>query len=211
MIICGYHPEAAVPLPFIDGALNHCGISPTALLPFDGTIMFCRHVVFPARDTGANPTKVAELRRRARVDEQAKGSARLYITRPGAGRRRLLNDAVIAARLAKRGFTAVDPGTLSFQQQVGLFNTAKVVVGAHGAALTNAVFMPPGGALVELTHTARVVWTFHEVACANRLAYACVIGDRSGESESALFADFKVDPETVDAAVDAALKAVARD
>jgi capsular polysaccharide biosynthesis protein len=169
--------------------------------------MLCRHVVFPARDTGANPAKIAELRHRVGADRRPRGRARLFITRPTAGRRRLLNESRIAARLEKRGFVALDPGTLSFDQQVAAFSDAALVVGAHGAALTNAAFMAPGGGVVELTHTARVVWTFHEVACASGLAYACVIGARASETDNPLFVDFSVDPDAVDAAVDAALQA----
>ena len=170
--------------------------------------MLCRHVVFPARDTGANPAKIAELRGRFGLDDKRTGTARLYLTRPNAGRRRLLNDTEIATRLAKRGFVAIDPGALSFQQQVAAFADAAVIVGPHGAALTNGAFMPPGGALVELTHSARVVWTFHEIAAASRLSFACVIGTRASETKNPLFADFRVDLDAVDAAVDAALKAV---
>ena len=208
LVVSGYHPEAAKALPFIDAAQSLAGLAAGELIPYDGTIMLCRHVVFPARDTGANPAKIAELRRRFGLDDKRTGTKRLYITRPNAGRRRLVNDAEIAARLAKQGFVAIDPGALSFQQQVAAFAEAAVIVGPHGAALTNGAFMPPGGALVELTHSARVVWTFHEIAAASRLSFACVIGSRTSESENALFADFRVDADAVDAAVDAALKAV---
>jgi capsular polysaccharide biosynthesis protein len=208
MIVSGYHPDAAKALPFVAAAQSLAGLAAGELVPFDGTIMLCRHVVFPARDTGANPTKIAELRRRFGLGDKRTGTSRLYITRPNAGRRRLVNDAEIAARLTKRGFVALDPGAWSFQEQVAAFGDAAVIVGPHGAALTNAAFMPPGGALVELTHTARVVWTYHEVAAAAGLSFACVVGSRVSETDNALFADFRVDPDAVDAAVDAALEAV---
>lgn len=208
MVISGYHPEAAKALPYISAVLTRVGVSDAMQVSFDGTLMLCRHVVFPARDTGANPAKVRELRRRVGLSDKGRGSRRLYITRPGAGRRRLVNDAAIAARLAKRGFECIDPGTLPFAQQIDLFAEAQVIVGPHGAALTNAIFMPRGGALVELTHSGRVVWTFHEVACAAQLAYACVVGTRANEGEAPLFADFRVEEDAVDAAVDAVLKAV---
>jgi enolase len=68
--------------------------------------------------------------------------------------------------------------------------------------------MAPGGAVVELTHTARVVWTFHEVAGASGLSYACVIGDRVNETDDALFADFTVDIDAVEAAALAAIGTV---
>ena len=208
MVIAGYDDEAAKALPFMAQSLARSGIGNDQLAPFDGTLMFCPHVMFPARDTGANPAKVAELRRLFGLTDRPRGTAKLYITRPGAQRRRLVNDADIAQRLTRLGFTAVDPGALSFDQQVELFAGAAVIVGPHGAALTNAAFMSPGGAVVELTHEARVVWTFHEVAGAAGLSYACVIGDRTDKTANALFADFAVDADEVEAATRAAVKVV---
>ena len=208
MIITGYDEESAKALPFMAQSLARAAIGTQMLMPFDGTLMFCPHVLFPARDTGANPAKIAELRRLLGVSGRARGTAKLYITRPGAQRRRLVNDAEIAQRLARLGFTPVDPGALSFDQQVELFAGAAVIVGPHGAALTNAAFMSPGGAVVELTHEARVVWTFHEVAGAAGLSYACVIGDRTDPAANALFADFVVNADEVEAATRAALQAV---
>jgi capsular polysaccharide biosynthesis protein len=48
------------------------------------------------------------------------------------------------------GFTVVEPGLLPFEQQVQLFARARVVVGAHGAGLTNTLWSPPGIDVIEL-------------------------------------------------------------
>jgi len=208
MIISGYTTEAAKALPFMAQGLAAAGINESALYPYDGTMMFCRHVVFPARDTGANPVKVAELRRRFGLEGRARGRDRLLIVRTNAPRRRLTNNDALAAMLKGHGFRTIDPGGLSFAEQVETFAQAEIVVGPHGAALTNTAFMSPGGAVVELTHTGRVVWTFHEVASANRLAFGCVVGDMTNAEENPLFADFSVDVDAVDAAVRAAIAAV---
>jgi hypothetical protein len=208
MVLTGYTVEAAAALPFMAQSIAAAGIGAAALFPYDGTMMFCRHVVFPARDTGANPAKIAQLRRSLGLDGRRRGRERLFITRANAQRRRVVNEADVTACLHSHGFRAVDPGTLSFRQQVELFADAAVVVGPHGAGLTNAAFMAPGGAVVELTHTGRAVWTFHEVACASGHAYACVVGDMTSGDDQPIFADFKVDVDAVDAAVRAALRAV---
>ena len=39
---------------------------------------------------------------------------------------------------------------MSFAEQVKTFRAAKLVVAPHGAAITNLLFAPPGGTLVEL-------------------------------------------------------------
>jgi capsular polysaccharide biosynthesis protein len=103
----------------------------------------------------------------------------------------------------------MDPGAVGFRGQVEAFADAEIVVGPHGAGLANAAFMAPGGALIELTHTGRVVWTFHEVAGAAGLAYGCVIGDVDKADENPIYADFTLDVDAVESAVRAALAVVA--
>ena len=207
IIVSGYPPKAEDMLPFMASAMAGAGISPRALQPFDGTILFCPKLIFPRRDTGANPWKVQWLRKNFGVLGRPRGKARLYVTRGAALRRRVVNEAAVEKLLTGHGFTAVNPGAMSVAEQAALFAGAAVVVGAHGAALTNAAFMAPGGAVIELTHTRRVVWTYHEVAGAAGLAYACVIGDIVGDSSQPIFADFSVDLDTLDAAAKTAIAA----
>jgi capsular polysaccharide biosynthesis protein len=224
VIVSGYPPQAETTLPFMAGAMARAGITAADVQPFDGTLMFCRKVIFPRRNTGANPWKVRWLREHLGVAGRGRGKARLYVARgpvPRAvnardsnngdlppPRRRVVNEAAVEKLLAGHGFTAVNPGALSITEQVELFADAAVVVGAHGAGLTNAAFMAPGGALVELTHAKRVVWTYHEVAGAAGLSYACVVGDIVGDSSQPIFADFSVDLDALDVAVKAALAAL---
>jgi len=66
--------------------------------------------------------------------------------------RQLLNEADLIERLAARwGFEAVQPETLSFAQQVQLFQDADFVAGAHGSALTNCLFCRPGTEVLTIT------------------------------------------------------------
>lgn len=44
----------------------------------------------------------------------------------------------------------VDPGELSISEQIKMFSEAKVVIGLHGGALTNAVWMDKCGKLIEV-------------------------------------------------------------
>jgi hypothetical protein len=209
MIASGFPSEAEKMLPFVGGAMLAAGLAASDMQPFDGTLLFCRKVIFPKRDTGANPWKVAWLRRRFGVEGRAKGDKRLYVARGGAPRRRVLNEAAVEKLLAGYGFESINPGRLSVAEQVALFADARIVAGPHGAGLTNAVFMAPGGAVVELTHTQRVVWTYHEVAGAAGHSYACVVDDGIGNAEEPLFMDFSVDLDALETAVKAAIAATA--
>ena len=76
---------------------------------------------------------------------------RLYVTRgSGPNTRRLVDEESLWPRLEQRGFVRIDPGTLSVRDQIDHFAAADVVVGLHGAALTNLVFLKPGARVLDL-------------------------------------------------------------
>ena len=209
LIVTDYPPEAEGMLAFMGAAIKAAGLTPPEMQPTDGTLLFCRKVIFPRRDTGMSPWKAACLRQRFGVEGRARGKKRLYVARGAAPRRRVLNEAAVEKLLAGYGFAAVNPGALSVKEQVELFAGAEMVAGPHGAGLTNAVFMAPGGAIIEMTHHQRVVWTYHEVAGAAGLSYACIVNDAiiNNTDDDALYADFSVDLDALDAAVKAAIAA----
>ena len=89
----------------------------------------------------------------ARVLERApagRGARRVYLSRRGQSMRVMVGEAAFEKALAARGFTIVRPETLSAGEQVALMREAEVVVGASGAALANAVFLPRGARVVEI-------------------------------------------------------------
>lgn len=131
-----------------------------------------RTLAMPARDNVLaprltlvrNPPKKGEydprLIRAAR-DQLARhygapaGKARLYVSRKAARGRRVVNEDAVEALLARRGFTTVTPESLSFGDQVRLFGGAQALVTIHGAGLTNMLFMPEGGSVVEFIKVRR--------------------------------------------------------
>ncbi len=206
-IVSGYGPAAEATLPFIPSAYGALNLAPAALQAFDGTLLFCRSVMFPRRVTGADPARVMWLRQNFGVSG-ARGTDKLYIARGDAQRRKIVNERALMARLEKRGFICVAPGALPVRDQAALFARARLTVGPHGAGLANCAFMAPGGAVVELTHTGRVVGTYHELASAAGLGYGVVVGEMRGDPSQPILADFEIDPETMDAAIDAAEQAI---
>ena len=52
--------------------------------------------------------------------------------------------------IIKKDLTIYKPEKLSFNKQIHLFNTASVIVGAHGAAFTNIIFCKPGTKIIEI-------------------------------------------------------------
>jgi capsular polysaccharide biosynthesis protein len=73
---------------------------------------------------------------------------RIFISRKE--KRRVINEDELVAVLSKFGFKSIAPESLSVAEQVSLFAAAEVVIGAHGAALTNTVFCSPGTKVIEI-------------------------------------------------------------
>jgi capsular polysaccharide biosynthesis protein len=100
----------------------------------------------------------------------------LYIDRRGSANRLLANEEEVIAALARYGFIPVRLEALSLAEQIGLFANARVIVGPHGAGLTNILFARPGCALIELQMSTYVHWIFRLFAAMSGVYYDCVIG-----------------------------------
>ncbi len=74
------------------------------------------------------------------LDPEPSGDRRIFISRAGAGSRRLVNEAELEAMLKPLGFETVQLETLTFEQQVRLFHGAAIVAGVHGAGFANLIF-----------------------------------------------------------------------
>ena len=100
-------------------------------------------------------SRLAEWYRARLWGRQAgKAQRRLYLRRGAGLQRRVLNEDELLAALEPHGFVAVQPERLSFDEQVALFSQTSIVVAPVGAALTNMLFMPPGGQAVILCNNA---------------------------------------------------------
>lgn len=94
---------------------------------------------------------VADLFRQAYgIAPPRKAGKRLLVSRLDARIRRLLNEEALFSLLKPYGFERICPGQLSHAEQVRIFGEAEFIVGAHGAGLTNIMFMPSQAAVVEI-------------------------------------------------------------
>jgi hypothetical protein len=66
----------------------------------------------------------------------------LYIPRRAGGWRYVINDAEVCDVLTRHGFEILNPEKLSLRDQVSIFSEANLIVGMHGAGLTNILFAP---------------------------------------------------------------------
>lgn len=96
-----------------------------------------------------NDDLMKELNRRFRGDRST-GKKRYYISRSDARIRKLLNEEELEPILKAYGFETVRPEHVSLREQIDMFAECETLIGIHGAGLTNCLFMPAGGNVVEL-------------------------------------------------------------
>ena len=120
---------------------------------------------------------VTRLLRAAMPSDLGIGSRMIYVSRRKSSRP-WFRERELERHLGKLGFDIVLAENLSFLDQVKLFAQARVVVGPHGAGLTNAVFMPDGATVVELLNPS---WAnpVYQVVAGTRLRYHAHLSDGS--------------------------------
>ena len=93
-------------------------------------------------------------------------------------------------RAEAEGFESVNPGTMSIQEQMRLFAESEFVIGVHGAALTNFLFVPLDCRVVELANGIEQPH-IGDLSKARGLDYTIVMGAPDGVEDH--HADFTVE------------------
>ena len=62
----------------------------------------------------------------------------------------IINDVEIKTYLKKKGFSVYRIGELNFFEQIYLFQNAKMIIGAHGAAFANLIFCKPKTKVLDI-------------------------------------------------------------
>lgn len=79
-----------------------------------------------------------------------RNSNRIIVSRGSSNTRRWLNENECMQLLGSLGFKLIDPSNLSLSQQVEAFSNAGIILGPHGAGLTNIMFCNPGTNVIEI-------------------------------------------------------------
>lgn len=97
------------------------------------SISYLRNLLLNYKDTKLTPQKI-------------------FIARRQASSRRKYNEVECGEMLKSYGFVEVYPETMTLYEQIALFNNAKFIISASGAALTNLLFCKPNTQVVILTN-----------------------------------------------------------
>lgn len=101
-------------------------------------------------DRGELDDQVMQALNRKLLSDTVPGERRLYISRVRANFRKVLNESEFTHLLSSYGFETIHSEALSLTDQIEIFSRSNTIIGLHGAGLTNSLFMPPGGSVVEL-------------------------------------------------------------
>jgi capsular polysaccharide biosynthesis protein len=79
------------------------------------------------------------IKNRLGLDAHLKPWRKLYVKR-NSGYRNVLNSGEVEQRLISAGFEIIEPEKMSFDEQVKAFHSARIIIGATGAAIANIMF-----------------------------------------------------------------------
>jgi hypothetical protein len=187
-------PGAGKLRPVIEASLAALGVDPASLraLP-QGPAR--AEPVWVVESDRFDPELLRALRERI-VGPPGPADRLLYVGRERTRKRRLSNDAELLAALEAEGFAAVEAESLPFAEQAALASRTRVLVGVHGAGLTNMLFMTEGAHVVEIANPRYPSPAFYALAAALGLRYWLVWGTPSdARGPDAL--DVEVDPRRV--------------
>ncbi len=115
--------------------------------------------------------------------ENCNFSPYVYVSRADAANKRYLdNETELVKALGTVGFETYSLSELSFAMQIGLFSGAKMIVGVHGAGLTNLAFSTLGTKVYELVSPAYQPQMYQQISDIAQLQYERIVCDPLHES-----------------------------
>ncbi|MBB3057097.1 glycosyltransferase family 61 protein [Mucilaginibacter gotjawali] len=106
-------------------------------------------------------------------------SKKMYFKRGAGVERKVLNEEAVIEALKKEGFEIIEPDQLGIDQQVDLMQQSKIVIGVHGAALSNLVFSRNHTVVIEIFSPDYFrTDCFYTLSSALKLNYWYIVGDK---------------------------------
>lgn len=139
--------------PFQRDSLRCLGVPAEKCIPLTGRCRFqCETLILPSLPfpTSRPSREACEFLRRSFGSGQPGPTQKLLVGRGGGVSRQVRKWEEIRKNLLPLGFVDFDPGSVSLEEQIRAFSSAEIVVGVHGAALTNLVFCRTGTPALEI-------------------------------------------------------------
>lgn len=109
---------------------------------------------------------------RRKLKENCNSSGKkLYISRRNAVCRKIINENEVEQLLRGFGFETICFEDYSFEEQVKICSQSEILIGIHGAGLSNMIFQPEGSFVLELQRRMSYASCFYSLANALDLNY----------------------------------------
>ncbi|MBV8253527.1 MAG: glycosyltransferase family 61 protein [Chitinophaga sp.] len=144
-------PERYQQIPYVQASLQLLNIK--AYFYNTRKRLLVKELILPAHTAATgnyNEQIIQQLREKFIGKIHTTPHRKLYVSRKKAARRTIQNEIEVIALLEEQGYEIHCFEDYHFAEQVALMQQAKVLIGLHGAGLTNMLFMPAGGQILEL-------------------------------------------------------------
>lgn len=176
-------------------SLRRLGIDDGKLIPLDADSHFKpEHLFVPHAFAMYNPPrwlhawfKGAYLQQGPAAQPPTARNRRIYVSRTDAPVRRVANESEVLQVLDRFGFVSVRLSEHTFDEQARIFNEADIIVGPHGAGLSNVVFCREQTLLIEVMPPRWMAPCFMVLALSAGCRYRHLVAeeiDRTGPSDS---------------------------
>lgn len=175
---------------FQQSALDLCDIPPAARLPFPDQGLCLETLYVP--DLGKFSALQLQCTREYLLNKlglNPQPMRKLYVSRQHATGRRVCNEAELLPLLHAEGFEILHLEHLSFTEQIRAFSEAAVIMGPHGAGLTNLLFATKQARVIELLPDDSINHCFWMMASALEQRYTYLTGEVKNAQR-----DFKISP-----------------
>ena len=155
-------------------AAQLCGIPPEKMVALSTvSVVECEELIAPSFPglRCNSPTWVGEYWRSKspQVPQQRK---RLFLSRRGS-RRTLIDEDALTPVLEAAGFETIVASDNGIRD---LLPQAEIIIGPHGAALTDVMFCHPGSVLIELTPSGHIEPYYYTAADSAGMSYFSILG-----------------------------------
>jgi len=137
--------------PYIEYSLREMGYTPFYFNPKKRLkVQKLISATHTAPTGNYNSLLISKIHDSLRLENKGFANRKIYISRAKATKRTVLNEIKVIQLLQTHGYEIHSFEDYSFQKQLEIMSDTKVLVGIHGAGLTNMLFMSRGAKVLEL-------------------------------------------------------------
>ena len=195
-------PAGYQDLDFVTSSLEAFGVKKVEFIG-PSEVVECESLLMPSHTAPSGQYNEEIIQGVRKVLLSAYGDSdqgqKIYISRRNALKRRIVNEHEVSEILSRFGFRTIHAEDLSFAEQVQICSSARCLVSNHGAGLTNMLFLPETGSVLELRHQADDINNcYFTLASALNLNYFYQTCRPVDDGPTPHTADLIVDPEELE-------------